>query len=416
MTTDPVREAYEKLDADPARPTPEFAEDLFERLLKGTKLEGERHPRWRPTAPPPVRRWLVIAAALLIGALVLIPLLPLRDNETPIAPAMAPGIALVKGNGIVLIDPDSGAQSAQIPCVGCEPWAPAWSPDGSRIAFFARAYNSSCAYEVSCTPEPSADQGIYVADLGGAIIQLTRCTGACDGDQPFAWSPDGSRIAYVDAVEGGNQLRVVNLDGSNDTKLADYPGPSVAPTWSPDGASLAYAAHGKGLTRIQVLDLSSGTVTTVRRIPDEVETLAWSPDGSRVAFDRRSKERDSVVVMRADGSDPKPIALGGANTGPGVPTWSPDGSTLAFVATPRFPSGYGVEVWTARADGTNATRVFHKGCCTDGVWIIWSPDGRLIGVNLEYAQITLNVMNPDGTGFHRIADGGFGGAWRPTTG
>jgi hypothetical protein len=86
MTRDPIRDAFDLVQPDVERPSTEFANELFDHLLQQTKTPGGTQARRRrriPTPPLPVRKTLIIAAALAIVAAVLIPLLPLIDNGVP---------------------------------------------------------------------------------------------------------------------------------------------------------------------------------------------------------------------------------------------------------------------------------------------------------------------------------------------
>jgi dipeptidyl aminopeptidase/acylaminoacyl peptidase len=89
------------------------------------------------------------------------------------------------------------------------PWAvPAWSPDGSKIAFWRK-------------------DGIYLAERGGGRLRLIRKRGLSP-----SWSPDGTKIAYSDS----NRIYVMNADGTGQRLLAR----GYFPAWSPDGKTIAY--------------------------------------------------------------------------------------------------------------------------------------------------------------------------------
>ena len=130
------------------------------------------------------------------------------------------------------------------------------------------------------------------------------------------------------------------------------------------------------------------------------------PDGSKIAFDGIL----GVYVSAADGSQSK-LLVEEDEGGPGRPSWSPDGTKLAFFNTPSAPAsraspgafGYGTEVWTINVDGTGKTRIAHSGCCVE-MWAapIWSPDGKQIAFAANQAGGTF-VVNADGSGQRRIS-------------
>ena len=95
-------------------------------------------------------------------------------------------------------------------------WDPAWSPDGTRIAFYS---------------DRDGDEDIYVMDAdGGNVRQLTDDPG---WDWDPAWSPDGTRIAFVSDRDGDWDIYVMDADGGNVLQLTDDPGRDWAPAWSP---------------------------------------------------------------------------------------------------------------------------------------------------------------------------------------
>jgi Tol biopolymer transport system component len=184
--------------------------------------------------------------------------------------------------------------------------SPAWSPDGRSIVF---ASTRCCANELSggnyalCTMEPD----------GSNLRQLTP--GSQSAVSP-AWSPDGSRIAYVEfpALNSEQpdpwQVWVMNADGSVARPLTDDHRYNDAVIWSPDGKELAYISHlsdGRDW-EIRVVEADGTGVRTVFSCTESCRrggyTLAWSPDGTQIAF----------TVTRGPGAYAKPqIAIVGSD-------------------------------------------------------------------------------------------------------
>jgi len=137
------------------------------------------------------------------------------------------------------------------------------------------------------------DQALWLVGPDGADQRLV--TDAVPALMP-AWSPDRSRIAFM-STDPANPaapfaLYVVGVDGANLTRLADGLSPHTPPVWSPDGTRLAYTsidgfdpAAGEGSVSVRVVDLATGVVTDVSGPGRRVSfNPSWSPDGSRLAF------------------------------------------------------------------------------------------------------------------------------------
>lgn len=201
-----------------------------------------------------------------------------------------------------------------------DPWVysnghPSWSPDGSRIAFAAFLYG---------------DVGIWTAPLGtGGAVQLTT-----DGyDRRPAWSPDGGEIAF----ERQGQIWVVPATGGPATPLASGPN-AHNPAWSPDGSKLAYDAGG----HVWVVDRMLQTPSQITSGATSDEHPTWSPDGRWIAFTSRRVGGPALWVVSSTGGPPIQLTTG--DTHDIDPAWSPDGRTIAFTS---YRGGTGDHIWIA---------------------------------------------------------------------
>lgn len=147
---------------------------------------------------------------------------------------------------------------------------PQWSPDGSRILFSA---------------DVDGDEDLFLMNTdGSAIAQLTN-NDAVDTAARFRF--DGL-IVFASDVEtpGFTEIYTIKADGSELTRLTNHPGNSYAPAWSPDGTRIAYINDQGGDGDLYVMD-ANGQRPFLLTIDDsgaEDRTPVWSPDGLWVAF------------------------------------------------------------------------------------------------------------------------------------
>jgi tetratricopeptide (TPR) repeat protein len=141
---------------------------------------------------------------------------------------------------------------------------PAWSADGSRIAYHGcDARGDNCA--------------IWVMQPGGfSPAQLTTDP----SDTAPAWSPDDSQVAFVSARSGNWEIYVVDIATGQEERLTEDSAFDVAPTWSPDGKQIAFLSNRQGAWAIHILEIRSGQVkkliATGDPYPDPLsERLSW---------------------------------------------------------------------------------------------------------------------------------------------
>jgi Tol biopolymer transport system component len=224
----------------------------------------------------------------------------------------------------------------------------------------------------------------YLVDLEtGASTPLPESiVGTEDVTSDYAVSPDGSRLTYVRrGDDGGVQIFVANLDGSGIEQVTvelrgeAMPSTEAAPAWSPDGSKIAYigrrmsGAHGN----VYLLDLATGMSTRVTDDPrDGAQSPTFSPDGSSIVYSAHRKGGDQILAVPVAGGASVPLMGGDAvNAATRTPVeFSPDGSLLSYSCGDE----YGSDLCLANADGTDA-RVLVAGGDGPGSW---SPDGTRI--------------------------------------
>lgn len=264
----------------------------------------------------------------------------------------------------------------------------AWSPDGSRIAYIDPIVGK---------------RGVYVSDPDG--VDPRQLTYGVNDGWP-AWSPDGTRIAFastryeptVELCEPGveflcpTDIYVMDADGSNVTRLTTDPAPDYHPVWSPDGTTIAFVKTLNGTaTAIYVMKADG---TDVREISSHEggsdSSPSWSPDASHLVFASRRYEDLEIFIVNADGTDEHPILDSGGFVDHSV--WSPDGKLIAFVGSGfgGFPDGHALYVM--QLDGSDIRRlssqVLEYGVAGD---IAWQPLPAASPVLSPYVAATIPV-------------------------
>ncbi len=211
---------------------------------------------------------------------------------------------------------------------------PAWSPDGSKIAFYSQR---------------DGNQEIYVMDADGS--NQTRITTNTADDRRPAWSPDGAKIAFQSVRDGNWEVYVMNADGSNQTNLTNQPTQEEGPVWSPDGSKIAYFSLFGGNEEVFVMNADGSNQTNLTSHSAHDEGPDWSPDGTKIAFRSHRDGDQDIYVMDADGSNQTQLADLPADQGD--PVWSRDGTKIAF---PSLQDG-NYEIYSMNADGSSQTRL-----------------------------------------------------------
>jgi len=177
---------------------------------------------------------------------------------------------------------------------------PAWSPDGSKIAFGSTRDSN---------PE------IYVMDPNGSNIVRLTYDSAQDA-QP-AWSPDGTKIAFVSDRDGNAEIYVMNADGSGPVNLTNHAGADYAPAWSPDGTKIAFQSDRETDFAVWVMNADGSNPIRLTDPSTPAGAPSWSPDRTRIAYEQGG----DLWVMNADGNRKIRVTSGFWNDG--LPRWRP---------------------------------------------------------------------------------------------
>jgi Tol biopolymer transport system component/DNA-binding winged helix-turn-helix (wHTH) protein len=301
-------------------------------------------------------------------------------------------------------------------------WGPAFSPDGTRMAFvrangagfpeeiFVMALNSGSTQMVGYK---RADGAVFVTTANnGPIQQVTNQRAAIMG--PPAWSADGQSVIFSSTKAGEPSLWKVPAGGGEATQIEGtgtatwHPtvarkdgklvvqkilrsssiyrvdleesgaqhsrtvvtstnGRNEGPQLSPGGKKLVFMSDRSGSLEIWVSNQDGSAAVQLTNLR-KCGTPRWSPDGMWIAFDSVGNGAQGVYVISAMGGTPRALAMGGSENS--VPSWSRDGKWIYFGSN---RSGQD-QVWKVPADGGQPMQVTHRG----GFAALESPDGKTL--------------------------------------
>ena len=236
------------------------------------------------------------------------------------------------------------------------------------------------------------------------------------------WSTDAAAIVYsVQETRRGSgspptsRMYIAASDGSGFHEVASIGGPYVvnhSPRISPDGTHVVYVAyhHEDEESRYFVIETAALDGSGPHRLTTGREqdlAPSWSPDGTSIAFLRSPRldcpRTTSIFTVRADGSDLRQVvSLPGWAVS--APAWSPEGQLLAYTARESHDGpGGAVGLYIASVDGSNVERLHGVSSRHDGslpnvsVNPAWSPDGERIAFVFD-GFVLLDSGDRDGYG------------------
>lgn len=206
-----------------------------------------------------------------------------------------------------------------------------WSPESDRIAFIK-----------------DGDEGpeLLVINVDGSEELLLTFI---PGDEISDWSQDGNLIAFSVHSGEAQGIYVRNPDGVNEIRLTETP--DYNPVFSPDSKRIAFLSTRDGNPEIYVMDVDGSDQTRITATDADEYNVSWSRNGKRLLFVSERDGNPEIYVTDIKGEDQTRLTQNAIRDD--QPTWSPDSKRIAFVS---YLDGDG-EIIVMDADGKNQTRL-----------------------------------------------------------
>jgi len=158
--------------------------------------------------------------------------------------------------------------------------SPAWSPDGSRVAYMS--YRAK-------------RPGIYIQTLAtGEVKRVTSFPGL---NSAPSFSPDGRKLVLTLSKDGNPELYVANLRTGELTRMTKHFAIDTEASWSPDGRSILFTSSRGGKPQLYMMNVASKTIKRVTFDGDYNSNGAFTPDGESIVFVHRTAKRFHIAQM-----------------------------------------------------------------------------------------------------------------------
>ena len=217
-----------------------------------------------------------------------------------------------RGTQFRLMVADADGENSQAMLTSNEPiMSPAWSPDGSRLAYVSFQQKKPI---------------VYVQRLNDARQPPPAVNFRGSNSAP-AWSPDGQRLAVALSRDGGTQLFLVGADGSNARRLTSSGGIDTEPVFSPDGQWIYFTSDRGGSPQIYRVPATGGDAQRVTFSGEYNVSPRVSPDGKTLAYVARSGGRYQVAAMDLATRQAQVLTEGNRDESP---SFAPNGKMILY--------------------------------------------------------------------------------------
>jgi len=208
---------------------------------------------------------------------------------------------------------DSDGYGAQAVVTRDEPIiSPAWSPDGSRIAYVSFEQKKPVVYvQTLATGERRA-----VANFRGS-------------NSAPAWSPDGRRLAVVLTRDGNSQIYAIPAEGGTPQRLSNSNSIDTEPNYSPDGQSILFTSDRGGSPQIYRMPASGGAAERITFDGTYNVSPRHSPDGKSFVYIQRSGGRFNLMLREFGSRQTMPLTDGAIDESP---SFAPNGRMVLYAS------------------------------------------------------------------------------------